>query len=174
MGRALQLVDAGKSPGEAAADVGVGASTVYQWLADRRRSAPAPVPVPKVVPVPRKPPVPVPKRKGKPGLELGAQADEDLDGELDDVPAVHAAEDDITAIDRLIGIVEKKLRLASEARTGPLVATLSGLIFKRAKLRPPPPPSEEEKQRLAKPLADEVLDDIEANVRAAEVELHLP
>lgn len=158
--RALELLDAGASPAEAAESVGVAQSTVYGWLAARRR---------------RPGKGAASKAKATRTARRAADVEEDVD-ELDDddVAGVHAAPDDVAAIDALIALVESKLRLASEARVGALSATLAGLIVKRAKLRPPPQKTAEELEREARPLADEVLQAIENAVRAAEAELGLP
>lgn len=159
--RALEMVDAGATPAEVASDLGVAQSTVYGWLAARRRR-----------PAPKAPPRPPRTPRRDPAVQDDASELDELEDV--DVAGVHAAPDDVAAIDALIALVETKLKLASEARVGALAATLAGLIVKRARLRPTPPKSAEEIEREARPLADEVLENIEKAVRAAEQELALP
>lgn len=160
----VRRLSARKTPAEIAEETGLSSATVYRLLANLPRSGPA---APTKTAGGRAKP-----SKGQPPARPRAPTDEDED---DAEPGdLAAAPDDIAALDRLIAMTERRLRKASDARAGALTSTLAALVIKRAKLRPPVPPTADELERQARPLADEVLEQIETCVRAAEAELGLP
>lgn len=151
------------SPADAAAQVGIATSTLYVHIGA------------KVFATPSKASKRLPsKAKGGSPKARPRAPSQVVEEDLDDVPGeVAGAADDVAAFDALIRTVEQKLRKAPDARVGSLSATLAGLIVRRAKIRPAPPKSAEELEQEARPLADEVLELIEASIKSAEAELGL-